>query len=488
MSGSARLSILLALILSAAALCAADCEPLFVVRNTDELVLKDGTILKGRVSEKDGGGYTVRSPTGTVRDVRADEVREFRKRATADEELKRLTALYAGDPVKMLCVVTEATTRFNLDAKVIPILEQFTSAHPDEALLLFLGGMYLNAGQADKALRIADKCLAAGPQKPRNLMLHGQALAALDKVDDAEKELLKAYKASSQDMQIVLAYANLLLRLGRVEDAKKIYSDCIASSPRNTAALSGLGFVQLRTGDFSAAEQTFTQALAINEKYRDAKIGLGYSQLMNKKFDDAFTTAIGVLNLDTNSADAFALQAYALIFKGDPASMAKVDDRNYIRDSLSVKANQPRLQLATAVMLDRQARYEELAATKDKPGNAAQKRLAATAKFTEILSSDAQDSYVQYYIGERRFREAEEAKRRNDNVAYDTALTKAEEAYRRAAKLSPNYPPVLDGLGATLLRRKNWDEARAVFAKAAERDSKSPDAADYFAEARDCRC
>ena len=457
----------------------------FNVHKEDDIVLKGGEVLHGKIWEQDDGSYKF-SDGRISRTLGKDMISVVRKKATKEEELERLAKKYANDPANMLRIATKATTRYNLNAKVIPILERFTAAKTDEGTLQLLGTLYLNADQTDKALRIGEKLMATGPQKPRNLMLRGQALAALGKLDEAEADLAKAYKASSQDDDIVLAYANLQLKQGRSESAKKIFTDVVAANPRNPSALSGLGFVQLRTGDFSAAEQSFQQALAINAEYRNALIGLATSEMMNKRYDDSFADCNRILNIDNNCAEALAIQAFSMIYKGDPASLARVDDKNYIKDSLEAKPNQPRLVLAWAAMLDRQAKFDDFKTQKDKDkdnatGGGMPKRLASAQKYNEVLASDAQDSYIQYFIGERRFREAEEAKRRNDPPALEAALTKAEEAYKRAAKLSPSYGPANGALGATLLRRKKWDEAKAAFAKAAEADSKSPDAADYFA-------
>ena len=470
----------IAVALSACAVHAED-DTDFNVYKEDRVILKDGTNLIGKVSESDGGGYEFTN--GRIsRSLRKDEISVIRKKATKEDELDRLAKKYASDPVNLLRICNKAVTRFNMNARVVPILERFLVARKDEGISQLLGSLFLAADQNDKAFLIGDKLVAAAPQKPRNLMLRGQALLALGKLDDAEKDLTKAYKLGSTDDDIVLAYANLQLRLGKADSAKKIFTDVIAINSRNASALSGLGFVQIRTGDFPAAEASFQAALAINSEHRNALIGLATAEMLNKRYDDAFADSNRILNLDNNCAEALQIQAMSLIYKGDPESLAKVESKNYIKDSLDAKAAQPRLVLAWSAMLDRQAKFEDLKTSKDNPsGGGVQKRLAATQKLNEVLASDAPDSYIQYFIGEKRFREADEAKRRSDPAALEVALGKAEDAYKRAAKLSPSYAPVNGALGATLLRRKKFDEAKAAFAKAAEIDSKSPDAADYFA-------
>lgn len=483
-----RAAVLLVLLSATTALQALACSEdddtignLFVVRKYDEVVLKDGTVIRGKVNEQDDGNVSVTSSTGVKRVIAKDQIREIRYAATKESELERLSKEAASNPAKMFCVAREATTRFNLHAKVIPILENFISAHPDEPLMRLLAGLYLKAGKNDLALKIADKLVAAGKPKPRSLMIRAQALGALDRLEEAEKDMLKAYKELPNDTQVVLAYAELLLKLGRADEAKKSFAELIGSNPRNFKALTGLGNVQIRVGDFAGALLTFQQALGINENYLDARIGLAMAELMSKQYEPSFDDAVKALNIDNNSAEAMAIQAFCMAFKADPASLAHIDEKNYIKDSLEAKPNQPRLRLAEYVKLERQARYEELRPEKERnAGLVLQMKAAATAKLNEVLASDAADSYIQFFIAERRFRESDEARRRNDATTEATALTKAEDAYRRCIKLSPSYAPAQSGLGATLLRRKKFPEAKAAFAKAAELD-KSAENADALA-------
>ncbi len=464
------------------AFCAED-DTDFNVYKEDQVILKDGTKLIGKISEQDDG--TFRFDNGRfARTLNKSEIANQRKKATKEEEFDRLSKKYANDPINLLRIATKAVTRFNLNAKVMPLLERTIASRRDEGLSQLLGSLYLAADQNEKALAIGEKLVGLGPQKARNVMLRGQALLALGKLDEAEKDLSKAYKLASTDDDVVLAYANLQLRLGKADSAKKIFTDLTTVNSRNASAFSGLGYVQIRIGDFPAAEQSFQQALTINAEHRNSLIGLATAEMMNKRYDDAFADCNRILNLDNNCAEALQIQAMSLIFKGDPESLAKVEAKNYIKDSLDAKAGQPRLILAWSAMLDRQSKYDDLKSGKDKDatgGGGVQRKLAANQKLNEVLNSDAPDSYIQYFIGERRFREADEAKRRNDSPAAETALGKAEDAYKRAVKLSPAYAPANGALGATLLRRKKYDEAKAAFAKAAELDSKTPDAADYFA-------
>src|SRR5579862_6954599 len=455
-------------------------DNLINARKYDEIVTKDGEVYKGRIVEQDNDSIVqIRDVSNIVRSVPKANIREIRRAAKPEEELERLAKEAAGNPAKMFCLAREATTKYNLQARVIPILERFPN--PDEPLQRLLGSLYLNSSQADKALKIAEKLIGGPKPKAKSLTLYAQALAALDRTEEAEKAIQKARADSPSDLKIALTYADLLSRLGRIDDARKSFDDVLAPNPRNVEAITGKGNVQLRAGDFTAAMQTFQEALAISKDFKMAHIGLAACEIMNKQYDDAFSEAVLALNVDNLCSEAFAIQAYARIFKGDPASLDSVDTKGFIRDALEHKPNQPRLLLAEYVKLDRQAKYEELKSEKEKnAGLIAQKRAAAIAKLNEVLASDTADGYIQFFIAEHRFREAEDAKRRNDTGAYDTALAKAEEAYRRCTKLSPNFAPVYSSLGATLLRLKKFDDARTVFAKAAELD-KSAESADAVA-------
>ena len=449
------------------------------MRQYDELVTKDGVVHKGKISETDDGtSYRVRDMIrNLVQPFTKDSVRTVRYKATPESELQRLTTEYANNPQTMYCICVEATTRFSLHKLVIPIIERTVTARPDEKLKQMLAKLYLETAQPDRALRLAEELVKAKPNDARNLMLHGQALALLDRLDEAEKDLVKAFKLNAADDLIALAYANLLLRTGRAEEAKKMYAETIMANPRSAAALTGLGMVQLRSADFAPAEQTFTQALALNNDYRDARIGLATAKLMLKQYDDAYGECNLALNLDPNCAEAFQVQSFCRLFKGDPISLGDAERR--LKDSIEIKPNQPRLILAHAVLLDRQAKYEELKPEKVRDVAAsARLRQQADSKMNEILGSEAPDGVIQYFIGERRFQEAHEANRRKEKVAYESSMAKANEAFQRAAKIEGGYAPVHAACAAALLELKKWDDARAEFSKAATLDPKE---AEYLA-------
>src|SRR5947207_14500489 len=131
---------LIVLCLSAGVLCASDEAPcegnLFNVQQYDEIVLKDGKKYSGRVSETDEGNYKVVDlRTNVIQNVRKDDVRTVRYKSTKEGELERLVKENASNPRKLLCVFIEATTRFNLQAKSIEMLEQITRSNANEGLL-----------------------------------------------------------------------------------------------------------------------------------------------------------------------------------------------------------------------------------------------------------------------------------------------------------------------------------------------------------------
>lgn len=465
---------------------------LFVVLKWDELYTKDGQKYVGYVSEDDNGDFKVRDiRTGLVRTFRKSEVKEVRRKATPEDELKRLVKENLGNPHKLLCIYIEATTRFNLYKESIASLQDVTASNPNEGLLQKLAELYIYVNEFDKALRVAEGLVKSNPKSARNLMLRGQALATLDKLELAEKDMAEATKLAPSDSDIVLANAEMLLRLGRADEARSIYRKEI-DNPRNAhnpVPATGLAYLDLRAGEVGAAENGFKAALAMKPGHIKAMLGLAAVKIMNKQYDDAFGDCNQILNYETDNPDAYALQAFSKIFKGDYMTLINAD--KYINDSLKVKPNQPRLLLAWAVMLDRLAKYEELKSDKERNAQTlAQKRNDATAKMGEVLASDGADGFIQYFIGERRFREVEEAERVNaenprkgqDAGVIAASLKKAEAAFDRAAKLAPHYAPAHAALGATALREKKMDAARAAFTKAAEvADPKSPDMADYIA-------
>jgi tetratricopeptide (TPR) repeat protein len=287
----------------------------------------------------------------------------------------------------------------------------------------------------------------------------------------AERDLAKAFNGAKEDEEIALAYATLLRQKGDPNAAKGLFLETMATNKRSFSARSGLGMVELQLGEFTAAEQHFLEALAINDRFRPARIGLAAAKLMQGHYDEAAQECDRILAPDPNCPEAYELLGFSKLLKGDPASLE--DGKVSLDQSLKGKADQPRVTLAYAALLERLARFDQL---KSDPGMAT-RFAAAREKFDQVLVSKTDDSVIQYFIGERRFRDAETARVKKELEVAKINYLKAEDAFQHVVRLAPNYAPAHGALGAVQLQLEKWEEARQSFALAAKLD---PTSGDYY--------
>lgn len=445
----------------------ASAEDLIVLRQFDEVYFKDGSVERGTLFETDRADeFKIKnSRTNASRPFNMNDVKEIRRRATPEGEMERLGKEHAGRPDMIVRLAREVVRRFDVPRpKIIAMLEKTGSQSPD--ILGLLTEQYLHTSQNSLALKSAEALVRQAPTQGRSFMLRGLAYRANDNLEAAGKDFEKAFQLSPDNQDIAVARAEFLLSSGKSGDAKKVFSDALDKNPRNVSALVGQGTVFLRQGEFAEAEKSFLDALGIDYRNKDAHIGLAAVKLMTKRFDDAYQEARSVLNIDNKSADAYALQAFAKLFAGDRDSLAAFGAE--LKNALDERPNQPRLLLASAVALEREARFAEADGTTESLALAKQKRDEAAGKYTELIASDPPDAYLQYFIGERRFRLGDYAG--------------AEGHFQKALKLAPNYAPLRGAAGAVALRLGKWDAAKESYAEAIKlAPAQDASLAEYFA-------
>jgi tetratricopeptide (TPR) repeat protein len=439
------------------------------LRQYDEVYFRDGPPARGVLidTDKEEEKKIRDLRTQTVRIFNVSEVKEIRRRATQESELTRLSQKYAGRPDKIYSVVCkEAMERFDAAfwPKLIPILEKEAGSKNTDVLAL-LTELYLLTGQPNPALKHAETLVAAAPNSGRAYVLRGKAYAALEKPDIAGKDFEQAFKLSPEDQDAIVARADFLLAAGKPDEARQMFDGALKAKGNNIPALIGKGMVLLRQGQFPEAEQSFNAALEFDPKQKQAKLGLAATKILLKQYDEAFGEAKSSLNLDNKPGDAFAIQAFAKLMSGTPEALKEFNAN--LKLSLEEKPNQPRLLLAAAVALEREAKFIEAAGTPEAFKEALAKRNEANTKYTDILNSDPPDAYLQYFIGERKFRSGDYAA--------------AEKAFLRVTKLAPNYAPGHAAVGAVSLRLSKWEKAKEAYTQAIKLDGSSKESGDYYA-------
>lgn len=428
-------------------------EPLFDLRKYDEIMTKDRRELKGEILGEEEGMIRFRVlPSRTIVSVKQSDVEKIKRKATLDTEFDRLATQHANDPHKLVEICTQALKYQGLEAKVLKTLED-KSASGHAALLELLGERQLAAQEPGKAEATAQKLLAKQPSGAGYLLL-GKAKLALGQSDAALEAVKKAHEQDSESAEIMIALADAYLARGKPQEAQQVFTDVLAKSPRLASAHIGQGRVRLRQGQIAEAEISFTQALTLESDNFQAKLGAAACKVLRKEFDEAYALAEDVLRYENRSAQAYGLQGYALLLKGDVTLLPRALEK--IEQSLVENPSDPRVKLLQSVALDRAAYADEVAG---KAAEAGPKRDRAVKLLGDVAALDPPDDWIQYLLAEMYWRQGD--------------LDRALRGFKRAAELAPKYAPAHQAVGAVALKMHKWQEADAAYQKASELDPAS---------------
>jgi tetratricopeptide (TPR) repeat protein len=439
----------------ACANCRAEQIDLIERPGPDKIWLKGNNVpIEGRITAEDDSALKIMTKRGTS-EHKMSEIERVKRGCTIDSEIERLAKKYAGDAHMILMIAKEAvrkeynTRDNNITAKLTAMLDK-EKGSKDPELLTFLTDMYLKTPKCeDKALATAELLVAAAPQRAKSFVLRGLAYLAMNQRDKGVADIDKAAEMAPDDPEVRLARARTRPASESVEE----YTRILAKNPKDIDALEGMGIVFLQQSKFKEAEEKFTDALLIKRDSRRALIGMASVKLMTGDPKEAYELARSVLRVANKSWEGYELQAFARLLANEPNAL--MDFETNANEALRERPKQPRLQLAWAAGLERQAHWEEVKDTKESIALAKTLRDQAEQRYEKLLTSNPDDAYVQYVLGERLFKRGD----------YSRALP----AFARANELAPSYAPAVAALGACALRLGKV-EAREAYLRAVELD------------------
>src|SRR5262249_36599633 len=106
-----------------------------------------------------------------------------------------------------------------------------TSAVDNDEALQALATMDLQLGDADAAVRILTRLVAAHPKEPERRRLLAQALIANRQVDEAVQGLEEAHGVAPQDAETTFALATGYLRVKNIAEADRLFAAVEAARP-----------------------------------------------------------------------------------------------------------------------------------------------------------------------------------------------------------------------------------------------------------------
>src|SRR6185437_9699557 len=138
----------------------------------------------------------------------------------------------------------------------------------------------MRGGSPEIALQVAGGILAQQPRNERALIVKGEALTALGRLDEAGSSFTMA-------LQIDPASIAAHIGLGRVRlgsdpgSAEALFLEALQREPRNSVALNDLGIARDLQGHHDGAQMAYRQALAVDPNMAAAQVNMALSMAMS---------------------------------------------------------------------------------------------------------------------------------------------------------------------------------------------------------------
>jgi tetratricopeptide (TPR) repeat protein len=180
----------------------------------------------------------------------------------------------------------------------------------DPAANMNVGVAYLQLGQPENALPYADKAVKLDPKSAQAHTNLGSVFSALGRHEDAVAEYLQANELMPPSTKLLLNLADSLQKAEQFEQAANTIDQLIKIEP-SAAAYERLGTIDFRLRKYDEALAAFKKSIELDANYYPALNGAGIC-LLNR-------------------------------FLMDKDDAARPEALGYLRRSLSIEPNQPRI-------------------------------------------------------------------------------------------------------------------------------------------------
>lgn len=304
----------------------------------------------------------------------------------------------------------------------------------DDLCLGNLAVICLNSGRMDEAEQLLNKVIEHSPGNICALLNLGVVFRKRGFVDEAAK---KYEEALSINPDYVDALNNLgLIQLDRLalEQATELFGRAIKVNPGLWNSYFNLANVQIKQGDRDGAIANYRKALEINHNHVDSLLNLGVAYASsNDTISDAIDCYRKILELNPSHPSAWNNLGNALKITG------KEDEGiDCYRKAIQFNPDYSEAYYNLGISLKLKEKYDE-----------------AIACFSECIRlSPEQAALYHYNIGV--------------NYHHQNKLTEALDAYRKAEKLTPCDPQIVNDIGVALQMQGHNKEAMQCYQRVLE--------------------
>lgn len=241
---------------------------------------------------------------------------ELHKAGRLDEAAATYAQIIAADPgnADALHLLGSIKAQRGAAAEGCRLIEAALKLKPDVALMWFNHGNALAVlERRDEAVESYRRAVGLAPDMVvAHYSLCGQ-LTAADRAAEALRAMDEALAAMPGQHLLVTGKANALMGLHRAAEALACYDAAVAAAAHNVDAISGRGIALNQLGRPREALVAFDQALALVPGHLDSILGRCHSQVIDGAAADALPTLDKVLAVVPNNAVAHYIRGHGLL-------------------------------------------------------------------------------------------------------------------------------------------------------------------------------
>lgn len=340
------------------------------------------------------------------------------------------------------------------------LMRRLARPYKNSAYALYASAvMALQAGDGEAAQERAERAIELRPEWIRPKLLYARALM-LSGEDEAAIDFAARIVGDSPqpDPEARLELAIMYLSVGRDDDALSQVNQVLLEQPSRTDALRMLAIINFRLGNLDAASDDFQDLLASGRYTMDALYYL--ARIADSRED--YTRAIGLYSQITRGQNVVPAQrrASALIAQEGEAETAIEHLRNFAEKYPSYAIEMVAAEAQLMVSLDR---YDDALAVYDRIAEYRPDSEGVMLGRAELLvRMDRVDAAIEQY------RKAVDMYPDSANALNALGYTLADKTseyreasrlIRKALKLEPNSPAIIDSWGWVLYRLGRHEEA-----------------------------
>ncbi len=342
-------------------------------------------------------------------------------------------------------------------------------ANQPKAAALFDAGQEAHAaGKLEDAVKLYSQALELDSSLWQAEFQRAAAYFSLNRLPEAGSAINKVLEqlkdfADSPELKQVTAKANTLrgeiaLAANQASDAEAAFRGALELDANHKRAHSGLAQVLLANSKVAAAIIAAKAAIAAGEDSALIYALLGHAQFRSKLNDEALASLSEALQREPNNPQALRDRAEVFLARND-ATRAAAD----FQTLLAVEKSTPTM-LRLAALYRAAKQYDEATKLYQQVTDAEPTHQEARTALAEILieSGKAENAMAQLEALIKTEPNRPDLRSQLATLLVVNQPDKALEQYQAAAKLAPNNPNHLIGIGSALVKMKRYDEAIAA--------------------------